>query len=414
MEQATWQTDGILITLGALFLAGLAADALGRRTRLPRVTLLLICGLVVGQSGFDLIPARVSGLYDVVAVVALTMVAFLLGGDLRLPTLRAHGRAIVVISLSVVVGTFAVVTLGLLVVGQPLAAALVLGAIATATDPAATLDVLRQSRSRGRFGQTIKGIVAIDDAWGLLVFSLALVAAQSLGAPAVGADIAAETATASPLAHALREIGLSITLGAVLGLPAAFLTGRLKTGEPMRMEALGVVFLTAGLALWFDLSYLVAGMTAGTLVANLARHHRVAFHELESFQWPFMVIFFILAGATADLEALWLIGPIGAAFALARIAGRLLGGWAGATLAAEPRALRGLYGAALLPQAGVAIGMALVAGAALPDLRDIVLPIAIGATIVFELVGPVLTGWTITRADRYADHSSTSASRSER
>jgi Kef-type K+ transport system membrane component KefB len=391
-----WQTDGILVTLGALFLVGLAADMLGRRTRLPRVTLLLICGLAVGKSGFDLIPAEVRALYDVVAVVALTMVAFLLGGDLRLPALRAHGPAILVISLSVVIGTFAAVTLGLWAVGVPLAAALVLGAIATATDPAATLDVIRQTGTRGAFAERIKGIVAIDDGWGLLVFSLALVAAQGIGAASAGED------TGHGLA-ALREIALSIGLGTALGVPAAYLTGRLKKGEPQRMEALGVVFLTAGLALLLDLSYLMAGMTAGILVANLAKHHTVAFHELESFQWPFMVIFFILAGATADLAALWIIGPVGAVFVLARVGGRIIGGWGGSALSGDPRAVRPLYGAALMPQAGVAIGMALVAVASLPDMRNIILPVTIGATILFEIVGPVLTGWAIARADRHED-----------
>lgn len=391
-----WQTDGILVTLGALFLVGLAADMLGRRTRLPRVTLLLICGLAVGKSGFDLIPAEVRALYDVVAVVALTMVAFLLGGDLRLPALRAHGPAILVISLSVVIGTFAAVTLGLWAVGVPLAAALVLGAIATATDPAATLDVIRQTGTRGAFAERIKGIVAIDDGWGLLVFSLALVAAQGIGAASAGED------TGHGLA-ALREIALSIGLGTALGVPAAYLTGRLKQGEPQRMEALGVVFLTAGLALLLDLSYLMAGMTAGILVANLAKHHTVAFHELESFQWPFMVIFFILAGATTDLAALWIIGPVGAVFVLARVGGRIIGGWGGSALSGDPRAVRPLYGAALMPQAGVAIGMALVAVASLPDMRNIILPVTIGATILFEIVGPVLTGWAIARADRHED-----------
>lgn len=391
-----WQTDGILVTLGALFLVGLAADMLGQRTRLPRVTLLLICGLAVGKSGFDLIPAEVRALYDVVAVVALTMVAFLLGGDLRLPALRAHGPAILVISLSVVIGTFAAVTLGLWAVGVPLAAALVLGAIATATDPAATLDVIRQTGTRGAFAERIKGIVAIDDGWGLLVFSLALVAAQGIGAASAGED------TGHGLA-ALREIALSIGLGTALGVPAAYLTGRLKQGEPQRMEALGVVFLTAGLALLLDLSYLMAGMTAGILVANLAKHHTVAFHELESFQWPFMVIFFILAGATADLAALWIIGPVGAVFVLARVGGRIIGGWGGSALSGDPRAVRPLYGAALMPQAGVAIGMALVAVASLPDMRNIILPVTIGATILFEIVGPVLTGWAIARADRHED-----------
>lgn len=383
----SWQTNGILVTLGVLFLVGLAADALGRRTRL------LVCGLAVGQSGFDLIPAEVRALYDVVAVVALTMVAFLLGGDLRLPALRAHGRAILIISLSVVIGTFAAVTIGLWAIGVPLAAALVLGAIATATDPAATLDVIRQSGARGAFARRLKGIVAIDDGWGLVVFSLAMVAAQAVGGDHAAGDMGHELA-------ALREIALSIGLGAALGLPAAYLTGRLKQGEPLRMEALGVVFLTAGLALLFDLSYLMAGMTAGILVANLARHHRVAFHELESFQWPFMVIFFILAGAIADLATLWVIGPIGAVFVLARVGGRIVGGWCGSAFSGDPRAVRPLYGAALMPQAGVAIGMALVAAASLPEIRNIVLPVTIGATILFEVIGPVLTGWTIARADR--------------
>lgn len=390
---ASWQTDGILVTLGALFLVGLAADALGRRTRLPRVTLLLVCGLIVGQSGLDLIPSEVRALYDVVAVVALTMVAFLLGGDLCIPALRRHGRSIVVISLAVVLGTFAAVTVGLWAIGVPLAAALVLGAIATATDPAATLDVIRQSGTKGGFAKTLKGIVAIDDGWGLLAFSFALVAAQGVTASHAGSESA-------PVADAVLEIALSIGLGVVIGLPATYLTGRLKEGEPLRMEALGVVFLTAGLALLFDLSYLVAGMTAGTLVANLARHHKIAFHELESFQWPFMVIFFILAGATADLGALWAIGPVGAMFMLARILGRIVGGWGGAALSRDPAPLRPLYGAALLPQAGVAIGMALVAAASLPELRAIVLPVTIGGTILFELVGPVLTGWAISRADQ--------------
>jgi Kef-type K+ transport system membrane component KefB len=186
-------------------------------------------------------------------------------------------------------------------------------------------------------------------------------------------------------------------------VPAAYLTGRLKKGEPQRMEALGVVFLTAGLALLLDLSYLMAGMTAGILVANLAKHHTVAFHELESFQWPFMVIFFILAGATADLAALWIIGPVGAVFVLARVGGRIIGGWGGSALSGDPRAVRPLYGAALMPQAGVAIGMALVAVASLPDMRNIILPVTIGATILFEIVGPVLTGWAIARADRHED-----------
>ena len=179
-----------LIALGLLFLAGLAADRIGDRTRLPRVTLLIGCGLIAGQSGYDLIPVAVTQLYPLVSIIALTMVAFLLGSSLSLRAMVQHGRAIVLISLTIVIATLAIVAFGLWAMGLPLAAALVLGALATATDPAATFDVIRQSRTDSAFTRTLKGIVAIDDAWGLIAFSLALVAVRQqqglFGAGAAG------------------------------------------------------------------------------------------------------------------------------------------------------------------------------------------------------------------------------------
>ena len=129
--------DLVFLTLGALFLIGLAADQLGRRTRLPRVTLLLLAGVLVGRSGLDLVPNEAAHWYEFLSVAALTMVAFLLGGALTRRNLAAHGSEIVIISVSIVVVTLTVVTAGLVAVGVPLGLALVLGAIATATAPAA-------------------------------------------------------------------------------------------------------------------------------------------------------------------------------------------------------------------------------------------------------------------------------------
>ena len=376
----------ILIVLGVLFLAGLAADVIGRRTHLPRVTLLLGCGLIAGQAGLDLIPPALAELYELVAIIALTMIAFLLGGSLSLTTLRARGRAIVVISVAVVVVTLAGVAGGLSLFGLDLPTALVLGAIATATDPAATLDVIRQTGAKGGFAETLKGIVAIDDAWGLIVFSLVLVLATGDGS---GAELIQGT---------LFEISGSVALGVAVGVPGALLTGRLSRGEPLRIEALGLVFLTAGWALWLDLSYLIAGMTAGAVIVNTARHHTRAFHEIEHIQWPYLIVFFILAGASLDLDVLWTVGGVGVAYVVLRIMSRMLGGWLGATLVAAPRCERIWYGPALLPQAGVAVGVALVAADHMPDSAAEIMALTIGATVVFELIGPIVAAIAIRRA----------------
>ena len=139
------ELSGILVTLGALFLAGLAADELGRVTRLPRVTLLLLLGVAIGNEGLDLVPDDVAQWFDELSIVALTMVAFLLGGSLTRKNFARHGVAIFTISLAVVCATLLVVTPGLWALGMAPELALVLAAIATATAPAAMADVIHQS-----------------------------------------------------------------------------------------------------------------------------------------------------------------------------------------------------------------------------------------------------------------------------
>ena len=370
-----------LIALGALLLVGLAADEIGRRTSLPRVTLLILFGLAVGPSGFDLLPQAFQDWYEFLASVALTMVAFLLGGRLSLPELRSHGKTILAVSLVVVVLTAILVGLGLMAVGTPVILALLLAGIATATAPAATQDVVRQERAKGPFTETLLGIVAVDDAWGLIAFSLLLVVARSINGDG-GAVI---------LEQSLWELGGALVVGAAVGLPAAYLTGRLKPGEPMQSEALGVVFLCAGLAVWLGASFLLAGMVAGMIVANLAEHHRRPFHEIEHIEWPFMVLFFVLAGASLKLEALDVIGPLCLAYVVLRTLGRIMGGWLGGFLGGAPTVHRRWIGLALVPQAGVALGMALVGAQYFPDLAETLLAVTITSAIIFEVFGPILT-----------------------
>lgn len=377
-----------LIILGLLFFVGLLADTLGRRLRLPRVTILLAIGLLIGRAGFDLLPDTISSLYPLVSVVALSAVAFLLGSALSLRNLRQHGRSIVIVSLVVVIVTQLVVSLGFWLFGAPLVLALVMGALATATDPAATFDVIEQSGKNGPFAKILRGLVALDDAWGMIAFTFALVL---LG-------ILAGENGAATLAAATREILGSVLLGAMIGVPGAFLTGRLTPGEPMRIEALGLVFLTAGGALMLDLSFLIAGMTAGTILVNLARHHTRTFREIRNFEWPFLIVFFVLAGAVLDPVALLASGWLGLLYLLLRVLGRQIGGLLGGRLAATPAQHNRWYGAAMLPQAGVAIGMALIASEEYPEHGPAIMALAIGSTVVFELIGPIIASHAMQKA----------------
>ncbi len=371
----------IFLALGGLLLIGMVTDELGRRTRLPRVTLMILFGLLIGPSGLDLLPQSVREWYHFLATAALTMVAFLIGGRLSLETLRSHGKLILSVSATAVTLTALIVGGGLLLLGTPLVLALLLAGIATATAPAATQDVVRQTRAKGPFTDSLLGIVAIDDAWGLILFSLLLVAANGIMGDGA-ADI---------LQQGLWEVAGALAIGTAVGLPAAFLTGRLHPGEPVQAEALGVVFLSAGLALWLHASFLLAGMVAGALVVNLASHHSRPFHEIENIEWPFMVLFFVLAGASLDIGALEEIGLVGLAYLVLRTLGRILGGWTGARVAAAPLLYRRWIGLALVPQAGVAMGMALIAAEDFPNLAGSLLAITIGTTIVFEIFGPLLT-----------------------
>lgn len=379
---------GVLITtLGVLFLAGLLADQLGHATRLPRVTMLLLLGFLVGQSGLGLLPDTSTDWFEPLSFIALTMVAFLLGGELTRENLTQHGRAIFAISLSVVIGTTIIVSAGLALVGLDPGIALLLGAIATATAPAAIADVIRQSGIKNGFSETLSGIVAIDDIWGLMIFSLCL----ALVHPFDG--------WTEPVMAVVVDIGGAMLLGCVIGLPAAYLTGRLKPGEPLQTEAIGVVFVTAGVSIWLEVSFLVAGMTAGAVIANLAQHHERAFHEIEHIEWPFILLFFLLAGASLELSALQSLGWMTAAYVGLRILSRLIAGEIGARLGRVPMIERHAYGPALLPQAGVAVGMALVAAEAIPEWGATIMSLTVAATVVFEVLGPPAALWALRRVD---------------
>ena len=382
-------TAQILLTLGGILLLGLATDVLGQRTFLPRVTLMLLFGMLIGPGMLDLVPAMVADRFELIASMALLMVGFLLGGRLTRENLQRSGREIISISITTVMVTALVVFLGLFIVGVPLEIAILLGCIASATAPAATVDIVLESGYTGRFADLLLAVVALDDAWGLIIFSLGL---------ALVAALAGVDGHASPLLMALKDIGGAAILGLLIGLPAAYMTGRIRQGQPMLAEALGLVFVCGGLALWLDVSFLIASMVMGAVVANLAKHHEYPFHAIEDIEWPFMVIFFVLAGASLEFGTLRDIGLFGAAYVVSRITGKVLGAALGGRFSRACRVTCRWIGVAMLPQAGVAMGMALVATNLLPEYSQLVLSVVISTTVFFELIGPPFTRLALRRA----------------
>lgn len=382
------ETAKTLITLGMLLLAGFLADAVGRRTMLPRVTLLVVFGFLIGPAGFGFLSPQDGKWYAIVTDMALVMIGFLLGEKLTLATFRLFGRLVLWFSIAEVLVTAMAVFAGLTLVGTPVEAALFLAGIATSTDPAATTDVILETRSDGRFTATLTGIVAVDDAWGLIVFSFLFTLAQLIG----GQDH-----LLSLLLSGVWEIGGAFIVGMALGVPMAFLTGRVRAGEPTLVEALGIVFLCGGIALWLHVSFLLAAMVLGCVVANLAKHHTRPFHAIENIEWPFMILFFVLAGASLHLGMLLKIGLIGATFVIFRVAGRYVGAWLGGRMSGAEPSFQRWMGMALLPQAGVALGMALLAAQKRPELAEMILTVVVASTVLFEVIGPVLTRIALAR-----------------
>jgi Kef-type K+ transport system membrane component KefB len=379
----------ILIMLGGVFLIGLVTDLLGRHTPLPRVTLLLLAGFLIGPSVLNLLPAFSQAWFPVLTDIALVMIGFLLGQKMTLSAFRERGSTVFSISVGEVLATAVVMFIGLMALGVPVEVALLLSGVAPATDPVATADVVHEMEAQGSFTDVLLGIVAIDDAWGLLVFSILLATAQALSGDGAGVHVLLEGGW---------EVMGAVVVGAALGIPMAYLTGRIQPGEPTLAEALGLVLLCGGIAIWWQVSYILAAMVMGAFVATLASHHRRPFRAIEGIEWPFMILFFVLAGASLRADSLVEVGLIGAGYLVFRVIGLAVGAWIGARLAGSDDVTRRWMGFALTPQAGVALGMALLATQKFSDAREIVLPVVIASTVIFEVFGPLLTRRILVKA----------------
>jgi len=347
------------------------------------VTLLLVGGLIVGPSGLSLLPGNfIEVWFPALTTIALALIGFLLGHQLSWPALKARGKTIITISTLKVFGAALAVGSVLWLVGTDPIVALLLAAIAPATAPTATYDVVRESGARGEIVDTLLSIVALDDVWGLLVFVVTISLAGVLNG---------DSDTASILVSSGIDIGGSLAIGIFLGMPMAFLTGRIRRGEPTLAEAMGFVLLGAGIAEWLGFIPILTAMAMGATVASLARHHERPFHAIEGVEWPFMILFFVLAGASLEIGVLPLVGGLMTLYVVARCFGIYVGTGIGVWLTGIDRASYKWLGLALFPQAGVAIGMALMASQRFPDYGSVVLQVALASTIVLEIIAPIVT-----------------------
>jgi Kef-type K+ transport system membrane component KefB len=385
----------ILIILGAFLLAGYLAHVTAPRISVPRVTLLLVIGAMASPSMLNLVPEAVSQWFPFISHIALAMVGFLLGERFVASEIKSRGREILVVSLGETVVTVLFVFAGLMLVGAPAPLAIVMAGIAPASAPAAIFETVREGKAEGPLTRALLGVVAIDDAWGVIIFSLLLVVAEAVtGAAAQWVD----------LWEGLWEVGGAVALGAVIAVPMAYATSRVREGEPTLVEAMGFVFLTSGIATVLDVSYLLSSMTLGAVVANLTPNVRRPFRAVDGVSEPFFAVFFLLAGFRLEPETLVGLGLAGVVYVIVRALGLVSGGYLSGSLVGADEQVRRRIGFCILPQAGVALGFALLVQERLPEIGGSVLNLVIATTVLFEISGPLIARNQLRRAGELDNH----------
>ncbi|MCP4646345.1 MAG: hypothetical protein GY852_01250, partial [bacterium] len=315
----------------------------------------IIAGLLLGPSCTGMVHSDLHDELGAVTEVALAVIALVIGSEFSLLKLRRTGRAVVIITAFQMFLSFGMVTAVLWLTGLvPLSAAALLGAVASATAPAATVAIVRDLKARGPFIDHLYGVVALDDAGCVLLFSLvAAFAGASLGG--------GETGILHSVLHAGKEIGGSLLLGGITGwLIHVFTAGRGRSNE-VYIVSLGMICLLTAVATTFNLSPLLAGMTAGAILANLGRGAFRVITSLEQLSPPLYAVFFAIAGTELSFSV-FSQGPVllmGVLFILTRAAGKYYGVWIGAHTAGSSPLIKKYLGLSMLPQAGVAIGLAL-------------------------------------------------------
>ena len=406
----------ILTTLSIALLAGLLLSRLAKLLKLPAVTAYLVAGILVGP--YCLGAFKISGLgftskedieaVSILADVALGFIAFSIGNEFRLPQLKKIGKQATIVGIFQAVVTTIVVDVALILLHLampdklPLSAAIVLGAIASATAPAATLMVVKQYKAKGPVTDILLPVVALDDAVGLILFAVSFGVAKAIK---VGA-----TSIVAILVEPLLEIVLSIGLGAAMGFAFSFFEQFFHSRSKRLAVSVGFVLLTIGLSmLKFNIggvhigfSSLLVCMMLGTIFCNVCDFSEELMDRVDRWTAPLFVLFFVISGAELELSVFTdlMIVVIGLVYILSRSAGKYSGAYVSSKMAGCEDNIVKYLGITLLPQAGVALGMANMAMSSIELGAEgmLIANITLFAVLIYELVGPALTKMALLKA----------------
>lgn len=420
----------IFAYIAILLLAGLLSTRLMKVLHLPNVTGYIITGIIMGPFVFGLFfnnftyeGIKESSIYLLtskigwVSTIALGFIAFSIGTSFKVSTLQSVGKRVILITILEAVGA-SIFVMGSLFIAYaispesiPLELVLTLSAIASATAPAATLMVIKQYRAKGPLVNTLLPVVALDDAVALILFAVLFQIASALASKG-------ELSLYKMLAKPLIEIALSIGIGVVLGFLISFINKFFHSRNNKLVLCIFTVFASAGLYVLFkqpymgggfELSSLLTCMVAGAIYVNFAKDADQTLDVLDRFTSPIYMMFFIISGASLDLtifadgKKAGIVLLIAFIYLLFRVVGKYLGAFTGAKVTkCEPQVQKYL-GFALVPQAGVAIGLATTANGLFNsvgsnELASLVLAVILTSTLIYELIGPVSAKFALSKA----------------
>lgn len=383
----------MLYYIGIILFAGLLAGKLVSYLRLPSVTGYLLAGVLIGPSVLNIIPTSIAHNFNTIADTALGFIAFSIGSEFQLEAIKKVGFKIVIITIFEALGAVILVFCSMYyLLNAPLGFSIVISSIAAATAPAATLMVIKQYKAKGPLVDTLLPIVALDDAVSIIIFGISLTIAKTLSANT--GELSLLRTVFSPL----LEISFAVIIGFSMALLLIFVSRYAKGKDHLLSMSLAVIFLSVGLASSFNLSPLLTCMMLGATTTNLAANREKLFSTIDKFSPPVFLAFFTIAGIELNLGMLKHVGLLGLAYIIARVIGKSLGAALGSRIAKCPDCVQKYLGFTLVPQAGVAIGLAMVAESTLPEYGASIRTIILSATVVYELIGPLLTKTALIRA----------------
>ena len=369
----------------------LLSSKIMKKIKLPNVTGYLIMGLIAGPYCLKLIPADVVEQLSFLPEMALGFIAFSIGAEFKLSYLKKVGKAPVVIAFCEAIGAVLTVDLALILTGNDIAFSLSLGAIAAATAPAATLMVVKQYKAKGPVTDTLLPVVAIDDAAALMCFGISVAIAKAITSHGGGSFLVT-------LGKPMLEIVEALIFGAVMGVIFRFLV-KLFTGRGNRLAiTIAMVFVCLGVADAVGFSSLLACMAMSAIFVNTSNESDIIFEQADRMTPPIFMMFFFLSGADLDISVLPSVGVVGVIYIIFRMVGKVLGTLFSAKISKAEPVVQKYLGFTLVPQAGVAIGLATTAMSVVPDHGKMIQTVVLCATVIYELIGPVITKLALKKA----------------